>query len=88
MNDKHYNRRKYRKFLPWYKTKLTFASHSLQLIQIEKWQLTSGLLIKHFNSEMIFFGLYWEKNTSYRQKHFRETNNCLRKVSTVQTKHK
>ena len=39
-----------------------------------KWQLRSGLMIKRFHSEMIFFRLDWEKNT-YGQKHFRETNN-------------
>ena len=34
---------------------------------------------------MIFFGLDWEKNTSYGQKHFREMNNCLCKVTTAHT---
>ena len=32
---------------------------------------------------MIFFGQDWEKSTSYGQKHFREANNHLCKVSTV-----
>ena len=36
---------------------------------------------KNFNSEIIFFGLDWEEITSYGQKHFRETNNRLCKVS-------
>ena len=40
---------------------------------------------KFFNSEMIFFGLGWEENTSYGQKHFREKNSCFCKVSTAQT---
>ena len=39
---------------------------------------------KPFDSEMIFFGLYWEEITSYGQKNlFRETNNRL----YVQRKH-
>ena len=32
---------------------------------------------------MIFFGQDWEKSTSYGQKHFRQANNHLCKVSTV-----
>ena len=36
-----------------------------------------------FDSEMIFFGLEWEVITPDGQKHFRETNNCLREVSTA-----
>ena len=37
---------------------------------------------------MISFGLDWEKNTSYGQKHFRETNNRLCKVSFAETTRK
>ena len=46
-------------------------------------QLRSRLMIeiKQFDSEMIFFGLDLEKNNSYGQKHFRETNYGLCKVS-------
>ena len=32
---------------------------------------------------MIFFAIDWEKITSYEQKHFRETNNPLCKVSAA-----
>lgn len=37
---------------------------------------------------MISFGLDWEKNTSYGQKHFRETNNRFCKVSFAEATHK
>ena len=40
-------------------------------------------MIKRFDSEFIFFGLGWKEITSYGQKHFRETNNPLCKVSTA-----
>ena len=36
-----------------------------------------------FDSEIIFFGLDWEEITSFVQKHFGETNNCLCKVNDV-----
>ena len=35
------------------------------------------------DSKMIFLGLEQKENDSYGQKYFRETNNCLCKVSTV-----
>ena len=37
---------------------------------------------------MIFFGLDWEKNTSYGQRHYREMNNRLCKVTTAHTMRK
>lgn len=37
---------------------------------------------KYFDSETIF-ELGWEEITSYKQMHFRETNNRLCKVSTL-----
>ena len=40
-------------------------------------------MIKRFDSEMIAFRQNWKKITSYRQKHFPETNNRLSKVSTL-----
>ena len=36
---------------------------------------------------MICFGLEWEEIDFYAQKHFRETNSCLCKVSTAKTMH-
>ena len=41
--------------------------------------------MKPFDSEMIFFGLDWGKVISVGQKHFRETNNSLCKISTAET---
>ena len=41
--------------------------------------------MKPFDSEMIFFGQDWGKVISIGQKHFRETNNSLCKISTAET---
>ena len=38
---------------------------------------------KMFQFKMVFIRLDWEELTSYGQKHFRETNNHLCKVSNV-----
>lgn len=38
---------------------------------------------KTFRFRMIFFGLHWKEITLYGEKHVRQTNNCLCKVSAV-----
>ena len=43
------------------------------------------MMIKHFNSEVIFFGQDWEEITSHRLKYLRKTKNCLCKLSTAKT---
>ena len=45
--------------------------------------ITRQLNIKCFYSEIIFFGLTCKEINSYGQKHFREMNDHLCKVSTA-----
>ena len=74
---------KYKKCLPCYKLKLKFCSHSLQRKQKLERQLRSGLTIKRFDSEAVFFRMDWEAIISDGQKHFRETKNPLCKISNA-----
>ena len=61
----------------------TRFAHASSNNKNKKWQLKRGLTVKLLHSELIFFGLDRDKITSYGQKNFRETNNCLCKVSTA-----
>ena len=38
------------------------------ILKKKKWRLRSGLTIKRFDSEIVFFGLDWEEITFYGQK--------------------
>ena len=72
-NYKHYSRKKYRKCwkcLPRYKAKLKMV--------VKEWTGNKTFWLRNDH-----IGLDWEEINSYGQKHFRETNNRLHKLSTT-----
>ena len=55
-----------------------YFAHAPYYTPYYKWQLKSRLVIKHFDSEIIFFGLDWEEVTSHKQKHVSKTIFCAK----------